>query len=661
MAQEESHAQGSTAEESSHAEAAESARHAAESISADAGNDEGSFTTAELTAEVAAAEVAVSEEAAFAEEAAFSAEAAIAEQAEASEEAAFGSEEQAFAAAASEENAFGSEENAFGEEGAFGGEEQAFGGEEQAFGGEEQAFAAEATAEPSAEFSAEPQAMFAEAPQAEASAEFAAEPAAEASAEFAAEPSAEYSAEASAEFAAEANAEFAAEANAELTAEANAELAAEATAELFASAEVAEASAEQAETAEAAEAAEAELAEAETAEPATAEAATAEPASALPSPPRRLKRASPTRAAIPAVSSPLGPAAGAGLVVSHPDGNQSLDVRLSIHSTDIDLSSKEGNPMPRNARVSFAVTLFVSLVLIAVACNQEKSNNETSTAAAKPQAVLGARALATPAVTVTLPPPGQPPVFPADTPVPAPTASLTQAATFAWQEFIAATWPAQLAGTTFNRDVPDPNGIYGATAGTPTGAPLVWETFRHKVEIFPGTTGTNYTQQAPPHGLNLNSPDLGYNDPPQYNYAPGQVTGACNPNDPNNATTAWVNADENSQIFLDYMYAGVLGPTSSQPSTSQAILFLAKGNHVQYQYLVNPANFQPGDMNLYDGIWNHNGDLTVADQQSSPLYISAVNNFKTYQTGVLSKTQPPPTLQAPYVSFPPAWRARSSC
>src|SRR5260221_3807994 len=80
MAQDESKAQGNTAEESSHAEAAENARQAAESVSAEAGSDEGNFTTAELTAEVTAAEVAGSGKAAFAEESAFSAQAAAAQQ-----------------------------------------------------------------------------------------------------------------------------------------------------------------------------------------------------------------------------------------------------------------------------------------------------------------------------------------------------------------------------------------------------------------------------------------------------------------------------------------------------------------------------------------------------------------------------------------------------
>ena len=127
--------------------------------------------------------------------------------------------------------------------------------------------------------------------------------------------------------------------------------------------------------------------------------------------------------------------------------------------------------MTRNARLSFVVILIVSLVLIALACTKEKTENATSTSP-EPQAALGARALAVPAYAISIPPPGFP-TFPQDTPVPAPTATLQQAAAFAWNEFITATWPAQpAAGNTFNRDVPDPNGIYGATAGSPTGAPL---------------------------------------------------------------------------------------------------------------------------------------------------------------------------------------------
>ncbi|HEX3555384.1 MAG TPA: hypothetical protein VIA62_19340 [Thermoanaerobaculia bacterium] len=273
---------------------------------------------------------------------------------------------------------------------------------------------------------------------------------------------------------------------------------------------------------------------------------------------------------------------------------------------------------------------------------------------------------------ITLPPPGTAPVFPADISGGAPQASLQQAAAFAWQEFIALTWPAQPGGQAgqYNRDTPDPKGIYGRQAAA-SGPPLVWETFRHKVEIFPGTAPTapylpngkpnpayDYSKNTPPHGATQGAPDFGYNEPPQYDYAPGNVTGPCNPSDPANATTAWVNLDENSQIFLDTMYAGVTGPAAgAQPSPSQEILFLAKANKVDYTYVVNPAN--AGGTQLYQGYWNHS--FTGGATTDNPQYNTAIMNFDTYQGNVLKGQQP--TLVAPYVSLPPgtvevksAWR-----
>jgi hypothetical protein len=272
------------------------------------------------------------------------------------------------------------------------------------------------------------------------------------------------------------------------------------------------------------------------------------------------------------------------------------------------------------------------------------------------------------AVVISQPAPVVSPKFPSDIPGGAPNASLPQAAAFAWQEFIAATWPAQRnASGSYNRDTPDPNGVYGATAASATGAPLVWETFRHKVEIFPGTTTTSYLTTQLPHGANLSLPDYGYNDPPQYQYGNlnlgttsqvPAVTGPCNPKDPLNKTTAWVNADENSQIFLDTMYAGVLGG-GPQPTSAQEILFLAKGNRTQFMYVVNPANAGAPSSDIHLGLWNHG-----ASGNNNPRYTTAVNHFITYQTAVLSGK--PATLTAPYVSFPAgtieaksAWRPLS--
>ncbi|HWS72509.1 MAG TPA: hypothetical protein VN605_10365, partial [Thermoanaerobaculia bacterium] len=320
-------------------------------------------------------------------------------------------------------------------------------------------------------------------------------------------------------------------------------------------------------------------------------------------------------------------------------------------------------------RFQFLAALAVVLItLIPIACGTQQ---KAPAAAPRAEAVLN-RDIETgnsvgsaqaSMIAIVIPPPGTAPTIPTDIPGGAPNATLTQAATFAWQEFIAATWPAQpnAGNGSYNRDVADPNGFYGATAGSAMGAPLVWETFRHKVEIFPGTTSpSDYTQNTPPHGTNLSLPDYGYNDPPQYNYGTmvslgmvnGQpvtgaaVTGPCSASDPNNATTAWVNADENSQIFLDTMYAGAAPQIGTQPTASQEILFLAKANKTHFMYSVNPAN--AGGTQLYQAFWNHSfGNGGTSD---NPTYNAATANFATYQGSVLNGQ--PGSMTQPFIKFP---------
>ena len=130
------------------------------------------------------------------------------------------------------------------------------------------------------------------------------------------------------------------------------------------------------------------------------------------------------------------------------------------------------------------------------------------------------------------------PALPSDIAGGAPAATLQQAAAFAWQEFIALTWPA-MAG---QRDVADPNQKFGASSG-----PLVWETFRGKVEIF------NLTKDAAgnyvPPGYSETPPDYGYNSPPAYFYRTKLVP-AC-PGQTEPASPAWVNIDETTEIGLD--------------------------------------------------------------------------------------------------------------
>jgi hypothetical protein len=158
----------------------------------------------------------------------------------------------------------------------------------------------------------------------------------------------------------------------------------------------------------------------------------------------------------------------------------------------------------------------------------------------------------------------------------APNADLKTAAVFAWQEFIALNWPA-MSGS---RDQPDIKKYFGQT----TGGPLVWETFRHKAEIFPAS--------GKPHGYSQGpSTDYGYDEPPQYVYStsitacPSATPGTSSSSSSSSGTitTPWVNLDENSQIGLAKMFAGVAPDTHGK--TSQQILFLAKANRTEYRYV----------------------------------------------------------------------------
>lgn len=137
--------------------------------------------------------------------------------------------------------------------------------------------------------------------------------------------------------------------------------------------------------------------------------------------------------------------------------------------------------------------------------------------------------------------------------------------------------------------MPTPNGslLHGCRFGDPdcTG-PTVWETFRSKVEIFPGAGN--------PPGYTRSDPSYGYDALPQYHYQ--NAIAACDPaqeSDP----VPWVNLDETSQITLDSMYAGAV-PDGVSPGNSspQLIRFLAKANRAEYVYVAgNSSPTNPND------------------------------------------------------------------
>ena len=171
----------------------------------------------------------------------------------------------------------------------------------------------------------------------------------------------------------------------------------------------------------------------------------------------------------------------------------------------------------------------------------------------------------------------------------APAATPAQAAAFAWQEFIALNWPAgPQQGVPGQRDTPSSTYKLGDPAYT---GPLVWETFRGKVEIFPGNVNPFMVVPPPGYPGPAGDKSFGYDATPVYNYS--TTIAACDQRragDP----TPWINLDETDQITLDNMYAGVVEPNSSPGNSSpQLIRFLAKANRTHYVYVA--GNSSPTD------------------------------------------------------------------
>jgi hypothetical protein len=209
---------------------------------------------------------------------------------------------------------------------------------------------------------------------------------------------------------------------------------------------------------------------------------------------------------------------------------------------------------------------------------------------------------------VTLPANFISPNVPADIPGGAQNASLTQAAIFAWQEFIALNWPAvPQTGALNNRDQADQTKLFGQPGYT---GPLAWQTYRGKVEIFPG-------QGNPPGYAQGPAQDYGYDALPQYVYM--DTVQRCQGTNPIGPSPPWINLDENNEIGANQMYAGV---APKQPFPGQQFLFMAKANRAEYQYVVSNG--------WYAG---------TAPTQATAKYIS-------------TNQQSPPPGSAQYVSFP---------
>ena len=256
---------------------------------------------------------------------------------------------------------------------------------------------------------------------------------------------------------------------------------------------------------------------------------------------------------------------------------------------------------------------------------------------------LGGAPEPTPGITVS-------PDVPADIPGGADQASLADAASFAWQEFIALNWPAA-AGT---RDTADETAKFGDPAFE---GPLVWQTYRHKVEIYPG--------QGTPPGFDASKSDFGYSTvPPQYIYNAQELgqgadgTGEVPPCPGQAPVTSpsFINLDEVSQIGLNSMFAGKAPETASANSDPQLIRFLAKANKSHFVYVVDPNALELGGDPLYIGtgllpVQATNPSSTNCDDLQSgqtTTFCTAQANFLELAGG----NGNPTTLKTPFISFP---------
>jgi hypothetical protein len=205
------------------------------------------------------------------------------------------------------------------------------------------------------------------------------------------------------------------------------------------------------------------------------------------------------------------------------------------------------------------------------------------------------------------------------------------AAIFAWQEFIALNWPAQIG----YRDSADANAKFGTN---PVGTPLVWHTFRHKVEIYPGNN-------LPPHGYNPASPDYGYNGStfaPKYLYTPSLTStpdGQILPFTGKTSTaTPWINLDETNEIGVANMFAGA----GDADNNGNMMIYLAKANKMEYIYAAKNQ-------------WYGGGNGLDSAQARTTRYINKNNNTPQPKMGDSLVSMPYGTIE-----IKTAWRKLSN-
>lgn len=170
--------------------------------------------------------------------------------------------------------------------------------------------------------------------------------------------------------------------------------------------------------------------------------------------------------------------------------------------------------------------------------------------------------------------------------------TLTALGTFAWKEFIALNWPASygVAGFPANQRG-EPNTNVSTAAFTQVdSAPRVWQTYMHRVEIFPmADSGGSYPDYP-----------MSFDTPPQYYYR--GVDGGIPPcdgtgGDLSTLTTYFNNLDETSEIGLCTLFVdgdpnavGAPPPEGAEfyqglPGQPRRFIYQAKANETMFDYI----------------------------------------------------------------------------
>jgi hypothetical protein len=140
--------------------------------------------------------------------------------------------------------------------------------------------------------------------------------------------------------------------------------------------------------------------------------------------------------------------------------------------------------------------------------------------------------------------------------------SNAQLAAFAWQQFLALCWQSDYDTTSFSRGAPDTNWNY-SMAYKP-GQPLVWETYAHRSELRPS-------------GIAL---DVPFSKQPLYLFGNKTITPA-----PGAAFNLFNNLDEDSEIGSCSIYLGPADPSKGDPTKQHVVLYQAKVNQAEYDYI----------------------------------------------------------------------------